>query len=148
MTHDPTLRSELDAAWDIQEADPWPLAILEFKAGDALLMLDLIEEFGVPKGSVAAKFLVEILDGTFKPSKRDRGLNRRHTVLSMVDIDRRHLEDWKVEPHLYGGDCGARPFRNMEQVFALVAEDLGMTEAAVEQIVKRNRRRLRSGDNS
>lgn len=142
--------SEWDEAWEkARSGDLWPLAILEYKAGNNDYLLGLIENDGVSPGSIESAFLVSIIDGTYKPTKGGRGLHKRARVLTLLDIYWRIYNEWKARPDLFGGDKGASfgdgspHFRNLEELYAAAAEDLGMSAEAVEKVVKRNRARLR-----
>lgn len=139
------LKSEFDEACALcVTGDPWPLAILQFKAGEPDLLLDLIEEDGLPAGSAATAFVLDILSGKYKPTKGDRAVYRRARVISNVEALYWWMRESKSDP-IFSSLFDDIP-KSLEDIYNRVADALNMTPDAVEQIIKRNRRRIRAGD--
>jgi hypothetical protein len=133
--------SEIGAAWTAsRNGNPWPIAIFEAKAGKKERLATLIRNEGLPAGSEAAKAVADMLDGTFKPTKRDRSKMRDYDVLVMVSL-------FNMFRLLIAGDPVALAkeprLKSLEDVYVASAEELGMTRDAVEKIVTRNRKRIR-----
>jgi hypothetical protein len=147
ITFPERINSDITTAWEQAESGKfWPLAILDFKAGDPTELARMVRQYGLSPQSEIANFVADIVERKFKPTKRHKALEREYEVLRLVysyDAWRR----WAKE----NPNCIDRKtlsptdatMRTMQDVYLRVAEELNMTADAVEKAVQRNRQRRR-----
>ena len=141
-----------DGGTDVQDAiaaylegDESQHLILEFKAGNVGPLAARVQSFGLEPHSELAIFVARVLAGRLKLTRHDTEAKRKNKQLVLAQRYSQMLAWQKAHPgiaHPHSSEAD-RKMANMDDVYARVAAEVGgITASAVEQTVKRHRRRL------
>ncbi|MDE2135501.1 MAG: hypothetical protein KGJ49_13010 [Alphaproteobacteria bacterium] len=140
------LLSEVDqVCTEARNGNVWPLAILEAKAGDRSRLANLVCKHGLIAESEPSQFVADLLKGTFKATKREKAIYRKHSVLTHVSLYnwlRVYAKDYPEQIDKTKFSAADPIMKSMEDVYVKVAAELNMSPDAVEKIVTRNRIRI------
>jgi hypothetical protein len=137
--------TEVHAAWDARaRGDFWPEIKLEYKAdlskrfGLRNCLAEMIRTKGLEPNSDAANFVASIIDDSFKRTKHDINVYREYEILAAFG---------QYELVMLRGDDAE--MRTRQDVIERVAREFMPDDGndhceAIEQILKRNRKRNRT----